>query len=351
MSQQAPAEQEVAPRGGVRTALAALGLAVALLAAGAAGFAWWQSAERFALLESSERRALDSLEQRVQALQAGERTDAQRLAGLEKGLESEHGRVSDVTARIDGLPGRVGALEQRVEAGSGSSDARSAWLRSEAEYYLTTANTELALRGRWETAIAALELADDRLRKLSDPSFAPVRETVADELLELRAVKLPDLEGLAFSLGRLAARVDELPLRVAGAGAGAGKARPLEAAKPGLGRLWLAVKSALAGIVSVRRSDEAEAEALSAGERSLARRQLRLELELARAAALGSEPGAFKASLENAGTLLERDFDSESTAVTGAEALLAQIAEVDVAPKRPDISRSLEQFRHVGGKN
>ena len=95
----------------------------------------------------------------------------------------------------------------------GSFDARGDLLRSEAEYYLTIANTELTLAGNWENEVTALELADGRLAELADPRLAPVREAIAAEVQAVEAVRLPDVEGLIFSLSRLADRVDDLPLR------------------------------------------------------------------------------------------------------------------------------------------
>ncbi|HEX5418934.1 MAG TPA: uroporphyrinogen-III C-methyltransferase, partial [Gammaproteobacteria bacterium] len=327
-------------------ALAVLALAVALLAAGAAGFSWWQNAARDAALETSRRETLKSLDNALEAVRTASHGSAERVHALDETLAAERQRVTEMASRLDGLPERLGALEQRVEAGSGSADARTEWLRSEADYYLGLANSELELGGRWQTAIAALELADDRLRKLSDPSLGPVRQAVADELVELKSVKLPDLEGIAFRLEGLAAHLDELPFR--SPGPNAHSAKPLDDSQPGLDRLWHTFEGAVAGIVSVRRSDEPASQVLTSDERLLARRQLALDLELARAAALNAEPKAYAASLDNAAALLQRDFDRGSAAVAAASALLIELHGIDIAPQRPDISASLKQLRQLG---
>lgn len=344
-----PPAHRVRPR--ALNAWTALALVLALAAATAAGLSWWQLRARIAALESDagERRA--ALESALDGLRASTTEAADRSAALGRALDAERERVNGLADRLDALPGRVDALERRVEADSGSSDARTEWLRAEAEYYLAVANTELALGGRWATAVAALEVADDRLRALGDPSLTEVRRLVSDELQQLKGIDPPDIEGIALGLGNLAARVDELPLRPAGpiSSEPAG-VPPIEAAEPGLGRLWLAVKGALASILSVERTAEPVARALSAEERVLVRRRLELELELARAAAIDAKRDAFGASLESAIALLRRDFDTDAAAVGAAVDLLTKLRAIDVAPPRPDIAESLQRLRLAGRK-
>src|SRR5262249_54078356 len=148
--------------------------------------------------------------------------------------------------RVDALPGRFVDLERRLDAVQGGSfDARGALLRSEAEYYLSVANTELNLSRDWENAVTALELADGRLAELANPELGPVREAIAGELIALRAVRLPDIEGLTFSLGRLAARAPALPMRADLPANYATADEAADDAEPGFERLWVAVQRTL----------------------------------------------------------------------------------------------------------
>ena len=115
--------------------------------------------------------------------------------------------------------------------------------------------------------------------------------------------------------------------------------------EPGLGRLWLAIKSTLLDLVRIERRDEPVPQALSAAERALSRRQLEIELELARIAALRADQQAFTSGLETAIALLKRDFDATAADVEGALALLNELRGFDIDPDRPDISRSLNLLR------
>jgi uncharacterized protein HemX len=209
---------------------------------------------------------------------------------------------------------------------------------------LTVANTELSLTGDYESAVTALQLADSRLAEIANPELAPVREAIAGELLALRSLRLPDIQGIVFGLGRLAGRADELPLRADLPLSLATEPDAVEA-EPGFGRLWLAVRRTLLDLVRIERRDDPVPQALSAAERALSRRQLEVELELARIAALRGDEQAFVSGLERAIEILRRDFDGDSADVDGALTLLGELRGFDIAPELPDISGSLNLLR------
>lgn len=333
-----------ARRGGAALAtLAAIGaLALALFATTIAGFLWWQYREFYVALDAADEetgRALDSV-------RAGVASVEERMGALRASVDANRDRAAAVVERLEPLPARLAALEMRLSAAQGGSfEARSDWLRAQAEYYLALASAELELAGRWDNAIAALEHADRTLAQLSDPALASVREEIAGELIALRGVSLPDIEGLAFSLARLEERAPSLPLRAGVPEQGPNQPATSDEAQPGLGRLWSSAKQALGGIVRVQRTEQPVGHIVTAEQRRLLRTQLAVELMLARLAALGGEGEAFEASLAAAAALLEREFDTSTAEVEGAAALLEQMRALEIAPPQPDISGSLRLLR------
>lgn len=329
------------PRTGLLVLVTLFALAFAVLATTMSGFLWWQYREFYVSLDAADdesQRALDSVRDSVQRID-------DRIDSLRASLDGDRARSAALAERLDSLPAQLATLEQRIAALQGGSvDARSAWLRAEAEYYLGVANAEFEIAGNWEAAITALEIADRSLGALADPALRPVRELIADELIALRSVRLPDIDGLAFSLSRLAERAAGLPMRTGRPAEGAAGA-DIDATAPGLGRLWIGLKSAIAGIIRVERSDEPVARVLTTEERRLVERQLVLELQLARIAALRGEAQAFEASLATAIGLLRRDFDASTAEVEGAIELLEQMLTLDIAPAKPDISASSNRLR------
>jgi uroporphyrin-III C-methyltransferase len=320
-------------------------LMLAVLAVVMTGFLWWQYRQFYVSLDAADAATATALED----VRATLRRLQDRLDTVDADLDGNRRDLARLERAQDDLPPRLAAIEERIDAVQGGSfDARSAWLRAEATYYLETANAELELGGDWGNAIAALELADDRLRQVANPALAPVRAAIADELIALRAVRLPDIEGLAFSLGRLAERVDELPMRAERPRSfDAGRA-DLESAEPGLGRLWAGIKGALSGLVRIERRQQGSVEAmLSDAERRLARRQLVVELELARLAAIRGRTETYAAALGTAIEILRADFVVGDAAVDGAIELLDGMREFDLDPDRPDISGSLQRLRSL----
>jgi uroporphyrin-3 C-methyltransferase len=328
-------------------ALVVLALAFAFFSASTSGYLWWQYRQFNVTLDQADtesamsiqdvRATLRSVEDRIQLLQ--------EVDGRADAIAREHDR------RLQEFPGRFQVLEQRLNVVQGiSDDARRQWIRAEAEYYLVLANTELMLGGRWQSAIDALELADAKLTEEGNPVLGGVRQLISGELQALRGVRLPDVEGLSYSLGGLAERVQSLPMQVAVPTGFATGEEALQSAEPGLGRIWLTLKEAVTGMISIERSEVQSHRALTAEEQALVRRQLELELEMARLGLLRAQTGVFQISLSTASALLTREFDNTDSTVESAIALIEDISRLDIDPTRPDISGSLSLLRELSDR-
>lgn len=348
--QPAPAEAPP-PRPRTRKGLyfsVAVALLVAIAAAATAGLLWFRYVQLESALAQADNAAtltLDELGIAVDSLQDGTQVLQRADATL---LES----ASRFTASVEELSIRHEALESRVDAFQGvSAGARRRWLVAEADHYLGIGNTELALAGHWENAISALELADDALRQLAEPAFAPVRGQISADLQTLRSADLVDVEGLSYTLGRLASRVDELPMGPAAPSNLDLQPQRLEDVESGWNRVWLSLKGAISGMINVERSEVSTSPALTAREQSLIRHQLILELQMARLGLLRGQAQAFRASVEAAGALLGRHFDDAQQPVRSAGALLDEMLQLQIEPERPDISGSLSLLRELAARD
>jgi uncharacterized protein HemX len=325
-----------------------LAIAVAIVAVLIASALWWQYRQFYVELAGDDAFLLESLED----ARASVRRLEDEIGSLRAGLDARDAAVDDVRSDLDVLPAEIRALGRRVEALQGGQiDARDHWLREQAEYYLVLANTELGIGHRVGNAIAALELADDVLRDLGDPALVDVRNAIAEELQELRAVPVPDLERQAADLGGLIARAPDLPLRAASPQNFESPGESLDDVEPGLGRLWARTRGAVTSIVRVERADEPVAPILTEAERQLVRRQLTLELQMARTAVVERRQAAFRASLTAADAILNRDFDRAAPAIVETRRLLAQMMRVELDPQLPSIGDSLTLLRNAPGAN
>lgn len=327
------------PRGAFASSLA---LVLALISISVAGMLWWQYRQFYVALDQTDSDTALSLER----VRAEQRALADKLEDAGKDVDLLRDLNASLGERVDALPSRLVEIEQRLDTVQGGSfDARATMLRAEAEYYLTVGNTELALAGNWEGAITALELADGRLAEIANPTLAPVREAIAGELLALRSVRLPDVEGTVFSLGRLAGRIDSLPLRADLPLVLSSEAAPEPEPEPGFARLWAAVKRTLVGLVRIERRDEPVPPVLSAAERTLVRQALAVELELARISVLRGQTQAFQSAVDRALAILQQSFATDSGDVDGAAMLLREMRGIVIDPPRPDITGSLNLLR------
>jgi uroporphyrin-3 C-methyltransferase len=274
-----------------------------------------------------------------------------QLEAVTTDQQAASGRLAAQRAEVQSLQPRFVELEERLVSLQGvSADVRRRWLRAEAQYLLGVANMELALAGHFEGAISALELADAKLRELGNPGFTPVRETISDELQRLRAVPLPDVEGLSLTIGNLARRIDMLPLT---AGLPENYSRSgvePDDLEPGLERVWASLKSALKGMISIEQTDAPAGRALSGEDSRLVRRNLEVQLASARLALLREQNEAYQQGLSSARDLLKRYFDPEDGQVISALALLDELLTVNVRPSRPDIGGSEQMLRQLAGQ-
>src|SRR5690606_5061313 len=128
-------------------------------------------------------------------------------------------------------------------------------------------------------AARAFALADDVLAGLDDPSFAGLRQTVAEELALLRAAPAGPRQRILARLDTLIPTIERLPARTAQDNllAEGGDASTL--------------RSILARLVTVRRVDQGGA-SLSPSRIAAQRAALDLELGVARAAAERGDQGA-----------------------------------------------------------
>lgn len=329
--------------------LGAIGLLVALLAAAGVGYVW------------TEQRAQGDLNRQVAKFEADldARGDAlKRLLGDVESMMRETRRFdeqltalkSQADEQFEELPMRIRRLERTVDSMPGvASDVRAAWLRAEAEYFLRIANAQLNLAGNVDVSITALELADEKLKALSDPRLTPVRAQLSDERAALSTVPRPDAEGIVLRLGSLARSIDALPL-ARRAPEQFGNRRSADETESGLERAWRVIVDALMNIITVKHEDEITP-LMSQADESMLIRSLDIELQIARLAVIRNEAGLYEQSLQAVTERLERYFDTNAPDVVAALETVTVLRQVKLPESLPDISGSLTLLLRLGNES
>ena len=290
----------------------------------------------------------------------------QRQQALLQQMQRQQAQQSDQLGSVrDALDSRAAALQRRDEdIAKAQQDLRDAvesvrqlagrsrrdWILSEVEYLLRIGNRRLQLQRDPATAIAALQIADERLHELADPGLTDVRERIARELDQLRATPRPDVEGIAVQLSSLQEQVPQLHVKSARApargelpGAAAQHQAPPEAWREGLQRAWQAVRR----LVVIRRRDEPIKPLLGPEQEFAVRDGLRLQLEAARVALLQGNQALYSSSIQGAGDWLKRYFVADNAAYGAMQQSLQKLGERNIRPQLPDISASLRRLREI----
>ena len=323
-------------RGG-RRGLLLIVLGVAVIAAFAVGYVWWQLRSLTGVPDevALSRVDLADLSTRLERLETEDRRRARDLDSAIADLETQSRSLEELSVRS-------GRIERSVADLPGVADeARTAWLVAEAEYYLRVANTQINLASNVEVASRALNLADEKLRDLADPRMTAVREKISDELAELRAIPRPDRAGVALTLQSLARNFSTMPLRSTRPEQFRREAPESATSEAGMDRAVQSVKDAFSSIVSVRQTDLEAAPELSADDQALLIRTMDLEVQIAKLAFLRGEHELYRQSLAQVRERVTTFFDTDSARVRAALDTLTKLEAVEFVSSLPDITGSL----------
>lgn len=302
---------------------------LALLLATLAGVGTgWLVRER--LLEASRAELPDAMAALAADLAAERRArldDASRLAAGQDDLRDElSGRLAEVLAE-------------------GSAGARD-WALAEAAYLLRIANHRLQLEHDVAAAAVLLGAADQVLAELDDFALGAVRSALAEEIAALRMVPGRDTHGIWLRIQALRNAASRLPLTRPEFHADGPPAVP-SSSSPGSTAPATALDRLL-GLVRFRADRNADrAAALAPAEAWYPRETLRLELAQAQLALLRGDPELYRATLQNARTLVGAEFDVDDAATAAVHEELLALGGIAIDAEMPDISGSLAALQRA----
>lgn len=321
-----------------------LGWLLVLVLLAAAGYGLWHGWQWGAgALEavSAQQELMARLGRDVQNLRAQADELASRQTDLAQAVQRNGQSIASLDGRVEDGVEAVARLSDTVEGG------RVRVQLAAVEQLLLMANDRLLLAHDAASALRALDLADQRLARLSDPRLHAVREALSIERAALTRMALPDTTGLALALGDIQKRAATLPLRVR---VPAHFETPPEVAPAAPEPSWwarttAALRGALAGIFALRRDERGAPRLLAPDEAALVGQILELKLEGARLALLARDGLAFRELTGAAHAWLAQHYDAQDAEVKLALAELERLGAQTLAPAPPDISRSLTLLR------
>lgn len=234
-----------------------------------------------------------------------------------------------------------------------SGHLKNDWLLAEAEYLVKLANHRLLLEKDITTAITAMEAADERLREVADPALIEVRKVLLEQTQALRAIKQPDLTGMALQISALKQQVPQLAMKTPDPATVQQRAKePSQASQvQSWNQLPAAMWEDLKGLITIRDHSQAVQPLIPPEQYYFLQQNLNLQLEQARLALLKGNNNLFIDSLNSAIQWIETYFDTEQQATQSLLEALGALMKNKIDPAIPDISQSykvLQQYRVNG---
>ncbi|MDF1829165.1 uroporphyrinogen-III C-methyltransferase [Cycloclasticus pugetii] len=322
------------PKQKSRSAIAWLAIFLVILATMAGYLAFKQLTQHISQLSSS----IDAL-----------KNDTSRASNeLQSKTRQVSNQLSDLNSHVEQLEQsadeRITLLQQQV------GKNRRQWLIAEAEYLVSVANTRLQLAGDVDTAIVALQTADQRLKENGDPLTFAIRQQIAKEINLLNSTFLPDTVGLSSQLLALEDAVSSMGIKAPHAGTaqapeiGKGDASPIpENIQDTLNDAW----ESFSKLIVVRRSDKPLAALMTPERIELIRKNLALKLESARLALINQQQALYTANIAIAKTWLGDYFDNNNPSVKTALKQLDKLENTVIKAELPSIALSLKMLRDL----
>lgn len=226
---------------------------------------------------------------------------------------------------------------------------RIGWVLAEVEYLLLIANHSLQLQHDVATAIAALEAADSRLLDTGDPGAIESRSKIRDEIQILKALKQPDIVGMAARLGSVIKAASSLPVKYTQLNTKDKINAMIEKkASHDAGDMEKAAKDflhELRGLVVLRQLDEAPKALMTPQQQFFLQQNLQLKLETARRSLLMGQQALFAQSIDESAQWLQEFFDREVPQVEQTIEELNILQSMVISSTMPDISGSIKVLR------
>jgi uncharacterized protein HemX len=331
------------PRRGFPLIATMLALGFALLAAGAL----WFAQDRVGRIERDLARRLQDTEIRSQQLE-------QQLKLLSDTLRDAQGRAAVLEAKLSDSLGQQSQLRQLYDE---IARTRGDLMLADVENSIMIAAQQLQLGGNVNSALLALQDADQVLARSNQSAMIGLRRVLTRDIERLKGVPLADFAAAVNRLDAVIGGVEKMslladvspvdpsPVALRGEAPPDGlRGLPQRVARTGL-QGWDAFVAELRQLVRVQRLDQPDVLLLSPDQRFFARENLRLQLLNARLNLLARNESLFRADLARATRAIERWFDPQQRVTASAIASLAQLQGAPLSIELPSLAESIGAVR------
>ncbi|NNJ90331.1 MAG: hypothetical protein HKP55_01535 [Gammaproteobacteria bacterium] len=320
---------------------------IAITASWIAGYRYWQNLK--ADLTVMQERINSTLSQQQQLSKDIENASSE----LEQQKQSIEKQAVRTTQQDEKIRQESAQLSRQTEVMQLAVDqvsqkigrSKNQWQLAEAESLMRIANQRLSLNRDINTAILALQQADQKLLQSGNVGLTDVRNALAEEINQLKSVNLPDITGMAATLQGLSQQVNQLkPAGTNLTRSTADMANDGQQTERNLDTLLEDTWKGFKQLVVVRKHEQPISAMLPPSQQYFLYQNLQLQLETARLALLRKETVIFHSSLDTAMEWIKSFFELEEAAASNMLNNLQALKTAELSPAMPDITTSLEQL-------
>ncbi|WP_434776982.1 uroporphyrinogen-III C-methyltransferase [Neisseria sp. Ec49-e6-T10] len=328
--------------------LSILALSIAVIALGANGFLFYKGLETTQTLDSS-----------IKEVSSLSNDDHFQASNILKGLQESQAREEALAVEIVKLQTQVAMIgsqsDQLNKLYQELIQTRFDWLVSETEFNLNLANQQLQVADNVPTAILALENIQNRLSQFDQPELMPIKQAIAQDLVQLKQQPQTDIAGLSAKLDTLNTIVPTLPDLLASLATNTAEKNAVEKvteltltgnAENWWENLWEKTKSGFSSLVEVRHLDSNDVVFLSPEQSYFVKENIKLQLNSARLALLQHQNDAYQSNLNAAERSIEQYFDLKSPITQTAVQQLKALKEADLTRQPYNLSTSLQAVQN-----
>ena len=274
-------------------------------------------------LQQSQNNAQEQLDSKAQVLQNSE---------------------TDMQAKVDAVNKQVhAALSQGMY---GNQD----WLLLKARYYLELAQINTYWTNDMKTSIAQLQEADRILAAINQPKIFDIRQIIAKEIAQLKALPAVDVTGLLSQLNAAQMSVSALNLQTPPESVVPSSADNQPAPSPNTIEWRSHLQNSvnlLEKLVVIRRDKEDIKPLLSPLFEAALKESIRLNLQEAQWAVLNNNSAVFDLALKQATQNLKRIVNSQDQATEALIKQLNELQQIKLIQEKPEIGLALPELNRL----
>lgn len=216
------------------------------------------------------------------------------------------------------------------------------WLLLKARYYLELAQINTHWSVNYTTTISLLQQADKLLNQSNAPQIFDIRQAIAKEIAQLRAVPTLDIAGLLSQLDAAQASVNNLTLQANIEENNAiNQTENTQTSNSSWRTRFKDSMQLLQKLVIVRRTDENIQPLMSPLYESILRESIKLNLQEAQWAILNNDPDVYQLALKQASTNIKKVFNEKAQSTTALLNQLKELQELKLTQEKPETGLAL----------